>query len=244
MTAAPTTFDFAKPLNAAGIGSSAWLGRVLVACEYSGAVRDAFAKRGWDAWSCDILPSETPGQHIQGLVELVIGGHYPETCFDLLVAHPPCTYLCNSGVRWLYNKDGSRNSERWAKMKEAAYFFKWMLSRPIPHIAVENPIMHKHALEIISVKPSQVIQPWQHGHGETKATCLWLKNLPLLRPSNVVAGREQRIWKLPPSADRWKERSRTFSGIAEAMANQWTLATRPNGRDEPRSPEKPTKSGA
>lgn len=222
-----------QPGRDSRVPCSAGLGRVLVACEYSGSVRDAFSRRGWDAWSCDLLPSEKPGQHLQCDAAIrVLHTPFDHNRWDIVIAHPPCTYLCNSGVRWLYNKDGTRNAERWAKMEEAAEFFRKMLSAPATHVAVENPIMHKHAMAIIGVKPSQVIQPWQHGHGETKATCLWLKNLPWLKPSNVVKGREQRIWKLPPSADRWKERSRTFSGIAEAMANQWTLATRPNGRDQ------------
>lgn len=211
------------------VSSMPWLGRVLVACEYSGAVRDAFAKRGWDAWSCDLLPSEKPGQHLLCDAAIrVLHTPFDHERWDIVIAHPPCTYLANSGVRWLYNKDGTRNAERWAKMVEGAEFFKKMLNAPAAHVAVENPVMHKHAMEIIGVRPTQVIQPWQHGHGETKATCLWLKNLPRLTPSNIVEGREQRIWKLPPSADRWKERSRTYLGIAEAFANQWTLATRPN----------------
>lgn len=191
---------------------SAWLGRVLVACEYSGSVRDAFAACGWDAWSCDLLPSEKPGQHYQGDVRNIL-----REGWDIMVAHPPCTHLAVSGARWFAGKQ--------REQAEALDFVRLLLDAPIPHIALENPV------SIISSKirkPDQVIQPWQHGHGETKATCLWLKNLPRLTPSNIVQGREQRVWKLPPSADRWKERSRTFSGVADAMANQWTLATRPN----------------
>ena len=196
------------------LGSSAVLGRVLVACEYSGSVRDAFDSLGWDAWSCDILPSEKPGNHYQGDVRDILGNGW-----DILIAHPPCTHLAVSGARWFPAKRAS------GEQQAALDFVRLLLNAPIPHIALENPI------SIISSqvrKPDQVIQPWQHGHGETKATCLWLQNLPKLTPSNVVSGREQRIWKLHPSEDRWKERSRTFSGIAEAMANQWTLATRPN----------------
>lgn len=198
----------------AAVRSSDWLGRVLVACEYSGSVRDAFAALGWDAWSCDLLPSEKPGQHYQGDVRDIL-----REGWDIMVAHPPCTHLAVSGARWFAAKQ--------REQAEALDFVRLLLNAPIPHIALENPV------SIISSKirkPDQVIQPWQHGHGETKATCLWLKNLPRLTPSNVVEGREQRIWKLPPSADRWKERSRTFSGIAEAMANQWTCATRPNDK--------------
>jgi len=193
---------------------TAWLGRILVACEYSGAVRDAFAKLGWDAWSCDLLPTDKPGQHFQGDVRDIL-----REGWDIMVAHPPCTHLAVSGARWFPAKRAS------GEQQAALDFVRLLLDAPIPHIALENPV------SIISSKirkPDQVIQPWQHGHGETKATCLWLKNLPRLTPTNIVEGREQKIWKLPPSADRWKERSRTFSGVAEAMAEQWTLAMRPN----------------
>ncbi|HNC40299.1 MAG TPA: hypothetical protein PK522_00795 [Nitrosomonas sp.] len=185
--------------------------KVLVACEYSGVVRDAFKKRGHNAISCDLLPTDKPGQHYQGDVFDIINDG-----FDLMIAHPPCTYLCNSGVCWLH-----KDESRWDKMRLGANFFKRLLNCSIPKIAVENPIMHKYAKEIICVNQSQIIQPWQFGHGETKATCLWLKNLPLLRPTNIVEGREQRLHKLPPSKDRWKIRSTTFQGIADAMANQW-----------------------
>ena len=180
--------------------------KILVACEYSGTVRDAFSRRGWEAWSCDLLPSEKPGNHYQGDVRDIIGNGW-----NLMIAHPPCTHLAVSGARWF--KDKVREQE------EALDFVRLLLSAPIQHIALENPV------SVISSrirKPDQVIQPWQHGHGETKATCLWLENLPLLKPSNIVEGREQRIWKLPPGPNRWKERSRTFSGIADAMADQWT----------------------
>jgi len=198
------------------------LGRVLVACEYSGAVRDAFAARGWDAWSCDLLPSEKPGQHHQCDVREIINDGW-----DVMIAHPPCTHLAVSGSRWFASKPKHLQAD-------ALDFVRLLLNAPIKHIALENPV------SVISSKirkPDQIIQPWQHGHGETKATCLWLKNLPLLTPSNIVAGREQRIWKLPPSANRWKERSRTFSGVAEAMANQWTFATRPS--DIPMTKQEP-----
>lgn len=185
-------------------------GRVLVACEYSGVVRDEFASLGWDSWSCDLLPTEKPGQHYRGDVRDILNEGW-----DIMVAHPPCTHLAVSGARWF--------KEKLREQAEALQFVRSLLAAPIPCIAVENPV------SIISSrirKPDQVIQPWQFGHGETKATCLWLKNLPLLRPTNIVEGREQRVWKLPPSPDRWKERSRTFTGIAKAMAEQWTLAVR------------------
>lgn len=186
--------------------------RVLIGCEYSAIVREAFKRRGHDAWSCDLLPSEQPGNHIQGSVLDVLGHGW-----DLGIFHPPCTYLCNSGVRWL-----AGNPVRWAEMEEGAAFFRALLESDIPKLAVENPIPHKYALERIGGKYDQIIQPWQFGHGETKATCLWLKNLPKLTPTNIVSGRLHRIHELPPSADRWKERSRTYRGIAKAMAEQWT----------------------
>jgi hypothetical protein len=195
--------------------------RVLVACEYSATVRDAFRARGHDAWSCDLLPTDgDPEWHYEGDITGVIYGDW-----DMLIAHPPCTYLTNSGVTWLH-KDPSR----WAKLDEAAHFFKELLDAPIPHIAVENPIMHKYAKERIGgVKQTQVIQPWMFGHPEQKATCLWLKNLSPLVPTNNVKAemdalpnnQRQRLHYLPPSADRWKLRSTTFQGIADAMAEQW-----------------------
>lgn len=194
--------------------------RVLVACEYSGTVRDAFLARGHDAMSCDILPTDVDGPHYQGDVRDIINDGW-----DLMIAHPPCTYLTNSGVTWLH-KDPSR----WAKLDEGAAFFKALLEAPIPRIAVENPIMHKYAKERIGgVKQSQVIQPWMFGHMEQKATCLWLRGLPLLKPTNDVKAEmmalpdneRQRLHYLPPSEDRWKKRSTTFKGIAEAMAAQW-----------------------
>ena len=188
--------------------------KVLIACEFSGIVRDAFAKSGHDAWSCDLLPTEKPGNHIQGDIFFFLVKEWKN--FDLLIFHWTCTYLCNSGVRWLHEQDG-----RFDLMKEHAQKFNWLLNNNIPKIAGENPIPHKYALEIIGRKYDQIIQPWQFGHGETKATCLWLKGLPKLKPKNIVSGREQRIWKLPPSKDRWKERSRTYPGIAKAMAEQW-----------------------
>jgi len=185
--------------------------KVLVACEFSGVVRDAFSALGHDAWSCDLLPTDSPGNHIRGDVIEFIGDGW-----DLMIAHPPCTYLSNSGVRWLYEQYG-----RWEKMREGAEFFKALLNAPIPRIAVENPVMHKYAVEVIGRRQDQTVQPWQFGHGETKRTCLWLKGLPHLVPTNVVDGREARVHMMPPSEDRWKLRSITYPGIAEAMASQW-----------------------
>ena len=184
--------------------------KVLVACEFSGRVRDAFLKKGHDAWSCDILPTDVPGPHIQGDVLKIL-----DQGWDLMIAHPPCTRLCNSGVCWLAKRN------LWQEMREGALFFKKLLECDCPKIAVENPIPHKYAVEIIGRKYDQIIQPWQFGHGETKATCLWLKGLPKLEPTNIVSGREQRVHKLPPSRDRAKIRSITFQGIADAMADQW-----------------------
>lgn len=179
--------------------------RVLVACEYSGRVRDAFIARGHDALSCDLLPTEVAGPHYQGDVFDVIGDGW-----DLLIAHPPCTHLAVSGARWFKDKQ--------VEQAEALEFVRRLLSAPVPRIALENPV------SIISSrirKPDQVIQPWQFGHGETKATCLWLKGLPKLTPTDVVPGRDNRIHRMPPGPDRWKERSRTYTGIAAAMADQW-----------------------
>ena len=181
--------------------------RVLVACEYSGTVRDAFRARGHDALSCDLLSTDVDGPHYQGDVFDIINDGW-----DLMIAHPPCTDLAVSGARYFAAKIADGRQAR------ALDFVRRLLDAPIERIALENPI------SIISSKirkPDQIIQPWQFGHGETKATCFWLKNLPLLAPTDVVDGREQRIWKLPPSADRWKLRSKTFKGIAEAMADQW-----------------------
>ena len=216
------------------VGSGDWLGRVLVACEYSGSVRDAFAKLGWDAWSCDLLPSEGPGNHYQCDVREVL-----KEKWDILIGHPTCTYMSNSGVSWLH-----KSPERWLKLFEAADFFGELWNANIPHIALENPVMHKYAKRLIGVKQTQVVQPWMFGHMEGKATCLWLKNLPTLTETNNVKtemmklpiNQRQRLHYLPPSPDRWKERSRTFSGLADAMANQWTCATRPNILAEPSAP--------
>jgi len=190
--------------------------RVLVACEFSQTVTNAFIQQGHDAVSCDLLPTwGNPVYHIQGDVE-----QYLDEGWDLMIAHPPCTYLANSGVCWLH-----KDKERWNKMVSAALFFKRLLLADIMHICVENPIMHKYAVSIIGRRQDQVIQPWMFGHGETKATCLWLENLPILQPTNIVSGREQRLHRLPPSPDRAKLRSITYPGIAEAMATQWGTIT-------------------
>jgi hypothetical protein len=179
--------------------------RVLVACEFSGAVRDAFTSLGHDAVSCDLLPSETPGVHYQCDVRDVL-----DKGWHMMIAHPPCTHLASSGARWW--------SEKQEQQREAIEFVRLLMSAPIERIAIENPV---GILSTAISKPQQIIQPWQFGHGETKATCLWLRNLPPLKPTDVVDGREARVHKMPPSADRWKKRSRTYQGIAMAMAEQW-----------------------
>ncbi len=194
--------------------------KILVACEYSGTVRDAFRKLGHDAWSCDLLKTDSdPAYHFQCDVSEIL-----DNGWDMMIAHPECTYLTNSGVCWLH-----KDPYRWAKLDAAAEFFNKMLNANIPKIAVENPIQHKYAFERIGVKPTQIIQPWMFGHPERKATCLWLKGLPPLVPTNNVKeemlklpkNQQQRLHYLPPSADRWKIRSKTFQGIADAMAEQW-----------------------
>lgn len=180
--------------------------KVLVACEFSGVVRRAFRARGYDAWSCDLLPAEDGRpEHIQSNVITVL-----DQGWDLMIAHPPCTHLAVSGARWF--------SWKVVEQLAALEFVQRLLDAPIPHIALENPV------SIISSrirKPDQIVQPWMFGHGETKATCLWLKNLSKLQPTEIVEGREGRVWKMAPHPDRWKERSRTFTGIAHAMADQW-----------------------
>ena len=180
--------------------------RVLVGCEFSGRVRQAFRDRGHDAWSCDLLPSEDGSEfHIHGDLLGVIGDGW-----DLAIFHPPCTHLAVSGARWFKNKQ--------VQQAEALDFVRILLAAPIKRIALENPV------SIISTrirKPDQVIQPYMFGDPYMKTTCLWLKGLPLLRPTNIVEGREQKCWKEPPSQDRWKNRSRTYHGIADAMAAQW-----------------------
>ena len=183
--------------------------RVLVACEYSGRVRNAFRALGHTAFSCDLLPADDSSEyHLQTAVRNLITE--PDT-LDILIAHPPCTHLAVSGARWWASKPPSLQAD-------ALDFVRLLLAAPIKHIALENPIS---AISSKIRKPDQIIQPWQFGHGEVKATCLWLKNLPPLTPTDIVAGREARVHKLPPSPDRWKERSRTLPGIALAMATQW-----------------------
>jgi hypothetical protein len=205
------------------------MARVLIACEFSGIVRDAFIEAGHDAVSCDLLPSERPGLHVVmdalEAIELVKP--------DLLIAHPPCQYLANSGVRWLYIKRDHVNvpdMARWLAMHDGAMFFRRLLEADVPHVAVENPVMHGYAREIIGAGPTQFIQPWQFGHPETKATGLWLRNLPPLVPTNIVPGREPRVHRASPGPDRWKERSRTLPGIAAAMADQWGTYVEPQLR--------------
>ena len=186
--------------------------RVLIACEYSGRVRDAFAKLGHHAMSCDLLPSDAFGLHYQGDVFDVI-----DQDWDLMIAHPPCTHLAVSGARHFARKQTS------GVQQEALDFVQRLLDAPVAKIALENPI------SIISSrirKPDQIIQPWQFGHGETKATCLWLKGLPKLLSTEIVSGREAKVHRMPPSVDRWKLRSTTYQGIADAMAHQWSSTER------------------
>ena len=185
--------------------------RVLIACEYSGIVRDAFTAAGHDAVSCDILETESPGPHYKGDVRDVLAQQW-----DMIIAHPPCTRLTNAGVRWLHERD------LWEDLNEACRFFNLFLQHPCERIAVENPIMHKYAVARVGRKPDQIIQPWQFGHGETKAVGLWLKGLPKLTPTNIVEGREARVHRMSPGPDRSKLRSRFFEGIASAMAGQWS----------------------
>jgi hypothetical protein len=195
---------------------------VLVNCEESATVREAFARRGHNAWSCDLLPSRLPGKHMQCDAREAI----KQEKWDLMIAHPPCTFLSNSGAKHLYidgRKSNGRDESRWNEMTKATEFFRELLDAPVPLICCENPIMLGYAVEIIGCKHDQIIQPWQFGHGETKATCLWLKGLPKLQPTNIVEGREQRIWKMSPGPQRARERSVTCRGIAEAMADQWGI---------------------
>lgn len=186
--------------------------RVLVACEFSGVVRDAFGALGHDAWSCDLLPTEKPGQHIKGDVLRVLHDGW-----DIMIAHPPCTHLAVSGARYFRNK--------FVQQEYALEFVRRLLDAPIPHIALENPV------SIISTrirKPDQIIQPWQFGHEETKKTCLWLKNLPKLVPTKIMKIRNRNLTptgqnKIGPRPDRWKIRSTTYQGVADAMAEQWSI---------------------
>lgn len=188
-----------------------------MACEFSGVVRDAFAARGHDAWSCDLLPTERPGQHLVGDVRDVLANGW-----DLMIAHPPCTHLAVSGARWFKDKR--------QEQADALAFVRDLLAAPVPHIALENPV------SIISTavrKPDQIIQPWQFGHGEVKATCLWLKNLPPLMPTNIVDGRTARVHREAPSPDRWKNRSCTYPGLAAAMADQWGIVRDASPQGQP-----------
>lgn len=195
----------------------------IVACECSGAVRRALSARGVDAWSCDLKPAEDGDlHHIQGdAIAAAYSGNW-----HLMIAHPECTYLANSGAKHLYagmRAENGPNADRWARMGAAAAFFLALWNAPIPHIAIENPIMLGHPRRLFGIPdPSQTIQPWQFGHGETKATCLWLRNLPRLVPTNEVEGRDQRVFRMAPGPNRKADRSRTYAGIAEAMAEQWT----------------------
>lgn len=182
--------------------------KILIACEESGTVRDAFIKRGFKAWSCDLLPSR--GEYNQFHYQQDVLGIINDYQFDLMIAHPPCTHLAVSGARWFKDKQ--------KEQLEALQFVHQLLNAWIPHIALENPV------SIISTKirkPEQIIQPWQFGHGETKTTHLWLKNLPLLKPTNIVEGREAKVHKMPPGPNRARDRSKTYQGIADAMAEQW-----------------------
>ena len=182
--------------------------KVLVACEFSGIVRDAFKAKGHDAISCDLLPTESFGRHYQGDIRMIL--YHGAERWDLMIAHPPCTHLAVSGARWFKDKQ--------KEQAEALEFVQMLMDAPIPKICIENPI------SIISSrirKPDQIIQPWMFGHGETKATCLWLKGLPKLEPTNIVEGREHKVHRCPPGPERWKIRSKTYEGFATAMADQW-----------------------
>lgn len=201
---------------------------VLVACEFSGVVREAFRKRGHNAWSCDLLPAEDGSSfHYQCPVQFVMYATIDIEPWDLMIAHPPCQFMANSGVRWLTTQSG-----RWDDLRWATKFFLDLWNAPIPRIAIENPVMHKYAKEQIGVRQSQTIQPWQFGHPESKKTCLWLKGLPLLQPTHVMSLPESGHWrnqtpsgqnKLGPSPTRSADRSRTYQGIADAMAEQWGM---------------------
>jgi hypothetical protein len=179
--------------------------RVLVACEYSGRVRDAFIRHGHDAMSCDLLPTEVAGPHHEGPVEEVL-----DQGWDLMVAHPPCTHLAVSGSRHFHRKQ--------REQAEALDFVRLLMDAPIPRWCIENPVS---VISSAIRPPDQIIQPWEYGHGEVKTTCLWLRNLPRLMPTNCVDGREERVHLMPPGPDRWKERSRTYEGVAAAMGEQW-----------------------
>lgn len=194
--------------------------RVLIACEFSGTVRREFRAAGFDAWSCDLLPAEdnSPYHIVGDAVDVLRDG------WDLLIAHPPCTRLANSGVRWLTSPPpGKTIAQMLAELEKGAALFSEFLNAPIPLRCIENPVMHRHAKALIQgfFPATQSIQPWQFGHPECKRTCLWLSGLAPLKASNIVSGRDQRVHRMPPSAERAKERSRFFSGVAKAMAAQW-----------------------
>jgi hypothetical protein len=207
--------------------------RVLVACEFSGIVREAFRARGHDAWSLDLLDTEIKSKYHYYDYDLSIGPKYEDMLqldrygrWDLVIAHPPCTYLSNSGVKHLYiggRKSNGRDWQRWRQMGYAAKFFRLFWLARAERVCIENPIMHGHGREKIGLPEvtPQIIQPWMFGHGEIKATCLWLRGLPALVPTNIVEGRKPRVHHASPGPDRWKERSRTLQGIADAMAEQW-----------------------
>lgn len=210
----------ARSVTSGGVGSTALLGsvrapRVLVACEYSARVRDAFRAAGCDAWSCDLEPCEgDPRWHIQGDVIPVLSQGW-----DLMIAHPPCTHLAVSGARHFAAKRAD------GRQQAGIDFFLALANAPVARYAIENPVC---IMSSVWRKPDQTIQPWQFGHGETKATCLWLRGLPKLTPTDIVLGREARVHRMPPSPTRWKERSRTFEGVARAMATQWAPLLMPN----------------
>lgn len=179
--------------------------KVLIACEYSGRVRDAFIAQGHDAISCDLLPTDNPGPHHQGDVTDILNNG-----FDLMIAHPPCTHLAVSGSRHFHRKQ--------KEQKEALDFVRLLMDAPIDRWCIENPVS---VISSAIRPPDQIIQPWEHGHGEVKSTCFWLKNLPKLKPSNCVEGREPKVHMMPPGPDRWKLRSTTYEGVALAMGQQW-----------------------
>lgn len=218
--------------------------RVLVACERSGVIRRAFRALGHDAWSCDLEPPDdgSPYHIMEDAIKAAYGpppfnslhgfaawskGKF--VTWDLLIGHPECTYLANSGAKHLYadmKAENGPNPDRWARMGAAAAFFLALWNAPVERIALENPIMLGHPRRLFGISdPTQIIQPFQYGHGETKATCLWLKNLPPLVPTNIVEGREQRVFRMAPGPNRKRDRSRTYEGIAEAMAGQWGSLT-------------------
>lgn len=231
------TAGMIKQAQSKGIPVHIWRQKkIVVGCEFSGIVRDAFRREGHWAISVDLIPSERPGPHYEGSIEAFFAAFKPSD-FDIMIGHPPCTYLTNAGSKHLYiggRKENGRDEERWQKMRDAAQFFNTLLSYDVPRICVENPVMHCHAAELIAREYGQIIQPYEHGHPETKKTCLWLKNLPPLMPTNVIPpdyekypkgrgnGFEPRVHYESPGPDRWKNRSRTMEGVAKAMASQWS----------------------